>query len=226
MSSKKVFQSTHPAWGATPTESWNLAPSKISIHAPRVGCDRGDAELLADCRDFNPRTPRGVRHAVSKGYMPLQTISIHAPRVGCDEGVPGYLETRENFNPRTPRGVRHKRITARHSFLSFQSTHPAWGATDSGKPCSVDFRISIHAPRVGCDIYPEASRIYVLYFNPRTPRGVRQSRERRERRKQAFQSTHPAWGATAFVSVFQRPRVISIHAPRVGCDTFGGFCVV
>ena len=34
------FQSTHPVWGATP--AWSCWPvnDSISIHAPRVGCDR------------------------------------------------------------------------------------------------------------------------------------------------------------------------------------------
>ena len=57
--------------------------------------------------------------------------------------------------------------------------------------------ISIHAPRVGCDTKDNAYEIVV----------------------NIFQSTHPVWGATK--TLFQRRRDdgISIHAPRVGCDT-------
>ena len=101
-------------------------------------------------------------------------ISIHAPRVGCDgiELVEMALPT--DFNPRTPCGVRPGRTWSKSRLEEFQSTHPVWGATDHARhhrhrpgdfnprtPCGVrpgasyfDFltkRISIHAPRVGCD---------------------------------------------------------------------------
>ena len=35
-----IFQSTHPVWGATTEFLPEPDPSAISIHAPRVGCDR------------------------------------------------------------------------------------------------------------------------------------------------------------------------------------------
>ena len=38
-----------------------------------------------------------------------------------------------------------------------------------------------------------------------------------------FQSTHPVWGATEVSSVVDQVTVISIHAPRVGCDA-GTLC--
>ena len=34
------FQSTPPAWGATRLNDMDVVPSRISIHAPRVGSDR------------------------------------------------------------------------------------------------------------------------------------------------------------------------------------------
>ena len=56
------FQSTHPGWGAT----WICAPAgHIS-------------------KDFNPRTPGGVRPHIGFDYDVNIVISIHAPRVGCD----------------------------------------------------------------------------------------------------------------------------------------------
>ena len=102
----------------------------ISIHAPREGCDgmmiattmqsarfqsthpaRGATEeaeaALRRGQDFNPRTPRGVRlhHPVS--VYAKQVISIHAPREGCDARACSLMA----FAP------------------TFQSTHPARGAT-------------------------------------------------------------------------------------------------
>ena len=79
--------------------------------------------------DFNPRTPRGVRHyrqhtldhqqgisihapregcdAVKFGHMDIPIkISIHAPREGCDYCPALVMIQVSDFNPRTPRGVR------------------------------------------------------------------------------------------------------------------------
>ena len=58
--------------------------------------------------------------------------------------------------------------------------------------------ISIHAPREGCDGRTET--------------------ETAHERQGAFQSTHPARGATISSTVLFCHRGISIHAPREGCD--------
>ena len=80
-----------------------------------------------------------------------------------------------NFNPRTPRGVRLVYWQTVAGSTSFQSTHPARGATLFVWDC-----LAL------CD------------FNPRTPRGVRLAH---------------GGGVVAL-------GVISIHAPREGCDSF------
>ena len=56
-----VFQSTHPVWGATFQGSQPLFSFFISIHAPRVGCDAVQDRVNQLLRYFNPRTPCGVR---------------------------------------------------------------------------------------------------------------------------------------------------------------------
>ena len=58
-------------------------------------------------KDFNPRTPRGVRLLDSRDAALNAIISIHAPREGCDGVILGKHVC--------PQG--------------FQSTHPARGAT-------------------------------------------------------------------------------------------------
>ena len=60
----QVFQSTHPARGATLVHPRGVPDRPISIHAPREGCDRGGKSSLGPLWDFNPRTPRGVRLGV------------------------------------------------------------------------------------------------------------------------------------------------------------------
>ena len=78
-----VFQSTHPARGAT---SW--------------------AELDAEAQEFQSTHP--ARGATLHRRYPrhVKEISIHAPREGCDKQGGFSISTGENFNPRTPRGVR------------------------------------------------------------------------------------------------------------------------
>ena len=88
----KIFQSTHPSWGAT------LKLSTYSIFK----------------QNFNPRTHRGVRHydigltvfraefqsthpswGATQGSLSITnvlTISIHAPIVGCDASKSQELE--------------------------------------------------------------------------------------------------------------------------------------
>ena len=236
----------------------------ISIHAPREGCDsllvctrsacvpfqsthpaRGATRGWVWCsprrRNFNPRTPRGVRpHHIIDLYL-CAFISIHAPREGCDAFLPRSGRPADHFNPRTPRGVRLQAFSALKEEREFQSTHPARGATG---------------------LLPY-TRSWSRYFNPRTPRGVRPGGRSKPARQMRFQSTHPARGATgqgrivtgrltfqsthpargATATCWRRPflaanfnprtprgvrrllllfcfkfQVISIHAPREGCD--------
>ena len=117
--------------------AYNIIVRRISIHAPREGCDSSRAELQQIPQHFNPRTPRGVRRGAFG---------------------PGILD--RDFNPRTPRGVRQ---VPQHHVLElseFQSTHPARGATSA----------------------------VVSFSASNTP----------------FQSTHPARGATANFTKEQR----------------------
>ena len=122
---------------------------------------------------FNPRSPHGERHPPSAPNLLVTEISIHAPRMGSD-----------------------CRDTVRHCCTKFQSTLPAWGATELPLRESAADKISIHAPRMGSDL--------VMLNDPAM--GIE------------FQSTLPAWGATCpKLRQYNRPS-ISIHAPRMGSD--------
>ena len=79
--------------------------------------------------------------------------------------------------------------------------------------------ISIHAPRAGCDVADIRFRLHAHNFNPRTPCGVRPHLEGIvPSHISIFQSTHPVRGATVQDGRKGRRGVISIHAPRAGCD--------
>ena len=122
----------------------------------------------------------------------------------------------------------------------FQSTRPVWGAT-TAMNCVKDVHIiSIHAPRVGRDVFaseqkrlqgnfnPRApcgarQRFSLLVssfsnFNPRAPCGARPISEGGGAAATRFQSTRPVWGATNIVRALALDVEISIHAPRVGRD--------
>ena len=106
-------------------------------------------------------------------------ISIHAPREGSDWRSDLYSE----------------------GGLIFQSTLPARGATDPGKP-DIDYTgISIHAPREGSDSGTVA-KIQGQFI---------------------FQSTLPARGATLLSGSWEGAELISIHAPREGSDDLTGY---
>ena len=78
----------------------------ISIHAPHAGCDRRKGRKKRRQRNFNPRTPCGVRRDHGEDPVPSPVISIHAPHAGCDDKMADIKAKAYNFNPRTPCGVR------------------------------------------------------------------------------------------------------------------------
>ena len=150
----------------------------------------------------------------------VKTISIHAPRVGSDR----------------------RRQAAGTISITFQSTLPAWGATEFA--INHNIWITYFNPRSPRGERPVNTAIWssARNFNPRSPRGERLNAIQQQVTGRAFQSTLPAWGATGRQgpgrtrrpSYFnprsprgERPcvvcgspfrRNISIHAPRVGSD--------
>ena len=70
------------------------------------------------------------------------------------------------------------------------------GRDDLEREALHDDRISIRAPRAGCDHY--TLHVHLGF-------GI-------------FQSTRPVWGATALKATVDGSITISIHAPRVGRD--------
>ena len=87
--------------------------------------------------------------------------------------------------------------------------------------CTVlmQYQISIHAPRMGSDYGYAEKADKRHYFNPRSPHGERHGEFNNSSVSNGFQSTLPAWGATAGKSLAESIDVISIHAPRMGSDS-------
>ena len=154
----------------------SICSNSISIHAPREGCDERPCCTSETGRHyFNPRTPRGVRHLLAEGQSAILEFQSTHPARGATRwccwwrsSAPQFQSThpargatappllsvsaRGHFNPRTPRGVRQY----------------------AGADLEAIEKISIHAPREGCDLTPSPRSRPKTNFNPRTPRGVRQ----------------------------------------------------
>ena len=170
---KKLFQSTHPLRGATVrfvNDYWRVL---ISIHAPLAGCDKSSLTIHTSPKNFNPRTPCGVRQ---KGKLQKTVSSNFNPRTHCGVRLGRtYPDSQAfDFNPRTPCGVRHEPIGIIISARLFQSTHPLRGATTMYRSRAACMEISIHAPLAGCDPTILSCTRREQNFNPRTPCGVRQ----------------------------------------------------
>ena len=148
-----------------------------------------------------------------------------------------------SFNSRTPCGVRLNQYAILFDLDTFQFTHPVRGATGSNvllaiflysfnsrTPCGVrpflqtksmkQVRVSIHAPRAGCDCSGERNPQPLQSFNSRTPCGVRLMLSLRFGVKLMFQFTHPVRGATEIERILSEYDSVSIHAPRAGCDFY------
>ena len=193
-----TFQSTHPARGATLLLT-SVRPDFLHFNprTPQGVRRRGKRNGYGRFQDFNPRTPQGVRRGRCPQRQNWLFISIHAPRKGCDRSRRRICTPRQDFNPRTPQGVRPSTTCPRRRKRSFQSTHPARGAT-----CALLLQLPGQT-----------------HFNPRTPQGVRLVKWfQRQEDQDKFQSTHPARGATDRPCDTRPDFLISIHAPRKGCD--------
>ena len=78
--------------------------------------------------------------------------------------------------------------------------------------------ISIHAPREGCDVPIVILAVFYGIFQSTHPvRGATRDGASVTRLGR-FQSTHPVRGATNAASNCSTISIISIHAPREGCD--------
>ena len=215
-----------------------------SIHAPREGYDTATPSKASSSRsNFNPRTPRGVRlFRAMRRWRVLLFQSTHLAR-GVTPPRRHVQRRKNDFNPRTPRGVRREVSAGVHAGDRFQSTHPARGATRKrhGKLRRL-YKISIHAPREGCDelwvfkdlckrifqsthpargatVYVCQDRPTAVYFNPRTPRGVRLIRLFKIPTPETnFNPRTPRGVRLGESNDNYSTTNISIHAPREGCD--------
>ena len=103
---------------------------RVSIHAPREGCDLHLSTARGDRDRFNSRTPGGVRLYKILKTVRFTDVSIHAPREGCDSlirhlGLQGFV-----VSIHAPReGCDMFVLDTGGQYPKFQFTHPGRGAT-------------------------------------------------------------------------------------------------
>ena len=113
------------------TSRFKVTTSKIDFNPRSPHGERPvERRYFIKISDFNPRSPHGERRYYDDFLHLTDEISIHAPRMGSD--FPSLTVMLDSF--------------------VFQSTLPAWGATDLMVLESFCSIISIHAPRMGSDI--------------------------------------------------------------------------
>ncbi len=201
---------------------WRLLNRRdVSIHAPREEGDIRRPPSALPIRCFNPRPPRGGRHAADEvigedgGFQSTpparrateamgqaiteRYVSIHAPREEGDATVSAATMSPVAFQSTPPARRATRSVRPGDTPIEFQSTPPARRATVGEILFFPLGHVSIHAPREEGD----------LRNAPRELLSLR------------FQSTPPARRAT--LSQITRPSVmpVSIHAPREEGD---GFC--
>ena len=151
----------------------------VSIHAPRAGCD-GRRYSCSCGKWVSIHAPRAGCDVVTCITFFCVFVSIHAPRAGCDLQY-RQKDLIQKFQSTHPGRGATRFLNFIPGSIVFQSTHPGRGATLLDL-CIVRWcRVSIHAPRAGCD--------------PRRVGVVTSVR--------SFQSTHPGRGATALKVVSQ-----------------------
>ena len=194
----RIFQSTHPVRGATAERPWS--PSSP--------------------RDFNPRTPCGVRRGYAPIYARQNFISIHAPRAGCDATVCVPRWIARVFQSTHPvRGATVDQVVDLGCVV-FQSTHPVRGATVYDTySIIVPTRFQSTHPVRGATMRCRRPAPTPCNFNPRTPCGVRRQRGRDHLPRGLISIHAPRAGCDGRIGAMPRStQGISIHAPRAGCD--------
>ena len=159
------------------------------------------ATRLRRCRNFNPRSPRGERRALSRGDKRTACISIHAPREGSDVFSGTRFNIKTNFNPRSPRGERRCWGELRLSRKEFQSTLPARGATHQHQENRKDCLFQSTLPARGATIfYARHTRAPTTFQSTLPARGATANMVL-PLPGNPFQSTLPARGATALILI-------------------------
>ena len=102
----KLFQSTLPARGATPSGSRYSQSAYFNPRSPH-GERRFRRREARNKAKFQSTLPARGATIFGHQYVRCEPISIHAPRTGSDRVTLREPGTASHFNPRSPHGERH-----------------------------------------------------------------------------------------------------------------------
>ena len=140
------FQSTLPSQGATAYAQQYFKTLGFQSTLPSQGA-----------------TASGMTRGQSTG------ISIHAPLTGSDKRIYDAYKLYRNFNPRSPHRERLVRGGEVDTAWNFNPRSPHRERQTDVTNQFNSYKISIHAPLTGSDIYFRGFGLYEQNFNPRSP---------------------------------------------------------
>ena len=261
---RHVFQSTPPARAATRRIRRQVRVASVSIHAARAGGDVAvmvamaymrrvsihaaraggddDAALGQPICSFNPRRPRGRRHAErdaisaasafqstpptraatrrpSDNTVP-DVVSIHAAHAGGDVSGRTGIQLSQRFNPRRPRGRRLGGMRpSRRSAVSIHAAHAGGDTTACATVAgSVPFQ-STPPTRAATTRRCRYACNGVVSIHAAHAGG--DARERADSGiARMFQSTPPTRAATRAGEPHRVTPSVSIHAAHAGGDAW------
>ena len=111
-----LFQSTHPARGATSHLLRQIPTLQFQSTHPARGATFSQTHAPCSPFHFNPRTPRGVRLVANYTCQYGNKFQSTHPARGATFHLPNMLDASINFNPRTPRGVRQQTLPKSREF--------------------------------------------------------------------------------------------------------------
>ena len=185
-----AFQSTLPAWGATPRSKFIARIRIISIHAPRMGsdlqakCDSAEADVF---QSTPPRMGSDSKYnSAPGGYTDFNPRS----RMGSDRERRHESASNSNFNPRSRTGsdVLHVCQVRRLQYFNPRSRTGSDGV--SLKRCTNQANFNPRS-RMGSDDTGNAYTYRNHYFNPRSRMGSDPGPFCGHGRADVFQSTLP-----------------------------------
>ena len=169
------FNPRPPCGGRRLKRGPHIDPSRISIHAPRVGGDDRHRVRLHQGVAFQSTPPVWGATPSMSGPMGNFAFQSMPPVWGATRTPRICFWPISDFNPRPPCGGRLCRAPCAASAPYFNPRPPCGGRLDVAQCRVGGAHISIHAPRVGGDLSGLRLRIEPA----------------------VFQSTPPVWGATS-----------------------------
>ena len=169
----------------------------VSIHAPREGCDTTDTATPTTQKTFQFTHPgRGATNCTPITASGKTWFQFTHPGRGATNAISKQSKPRICFNSRTPGGVRRDTRTYTTNRRSFNSRTPGGVRRDELHGEFRTGKVSIHAPREGCDVLSQFScQLHSVSIH--APReGCDSKASSRILSIAKFQFTHPGRGAT------------------------------